>query len=154
MASPWSVEVSPWAVLDALDALERKNGANDRGKQHKHVWTRRKKKNCCALFSRMRCPLASSPARVALFSRCPLLQCTKTLIVRRRAWSGSHRPCLLTGREGGQEDPARRQEEKEDPAHSLFCSSFLGMLLSSAPLVNCSDAALYAPLLTSGVIRE
>jgi hypothetical protein len=32
MASPWSIDASPWANLDALDALERKMDANDRGK--------------------------------------------------------------------------------------------------------------------------
>jgi hypothetical protein len=103
-----------------------------------------------------RCPLASSPVHTALFSRrpllqralhrfpllsrvcCPLLPCARPSIARRRPWSGSRCPCLPTGREGGQ-DPARRREEKEDPARGLFCSSFLGMLLSSATLVfRCS----------------
>jgi hypothetical protein len=54
MASPWSVEASPWAVLDTLDALERKYGANDHGKQCGH-WH-------CIFPTSLPCALPSSPA--------------------------------------------------------------------------------------------
>jgi hypothetical protein len=134
MASPWSVEASPWAVLDTLDALERKYGANDRGKQCGH-W------HC--IF-----PLLS---RV----RCPLLLRARPLIAHRRHWSGSHRPCLPTGREGRRSGGSCSLTGREGGSCSraalLLILGYAALLCYSSQLFRCS---LVRSSVDLGVNRE